>query len=256
MREKGKEKVAPPPASYARSCLIGKEKVVLPAPSCSKGKEKVEACSGVLKSTEEATSAWFFRVPRASVALPCGSSEGEACQHLWSRASTPPPFSSPHPRHQLPDRFSFKGRCYRCLGRSHHASQCRDPIRCVRCYKSGHLARSCMNRLPRELYRAMRARPSYLSAFVPLFDDFAGRQNRRRNAILADVVSPANLGHFPQDTIANGLANRFGGSPSDFHVATYREREFVIFLPEWVPCDQLLRREILSLGALRLRCFR
>nr|CAD1844981.1 unnamed protein product [Ananas comosus var. bracteatus] len=112
-----------------------------------------------------------------------------------------------------------------------------------------------MQRLPMAIYRAMRARPSYLNAFVPLSDDFRVRQTRRRNAILVDVLPPANLGHFPQDTIANALANRFGGFPTDFHVARYRERDFVVFLPEWVPCDQLLRRDTVSLGNFRLACF-
>nr|CAD1840439.1 unnamed protein product [Ananas comosus var. bracteatus] len=56
-------------------------------------------------------------------------------------------------------------------------------------------------------------------------------------------------------TIANKLASRFGGFPSDFHVAKYSERDFVIFLPKWVQCDQLIRREILSLDDLRLQCF-
>nr|CAD1842439.1 unnamed protein product [Ananas comosus var. bracteatus] len=45
------------------------------------------------------------------------------------------------------------------------------------------------------------------------------------------------------------------GFPSDFHVARYRERDFVAFLPEWVPCKQLLRRKSLSLGSLQFRCF-
>lgn len=101
----------------------------------------------------------------------------------------------------------------------------------------------------------MRARPAYLNAFVPRSDDFSARQNRRRNAILADVLPPANLGHFPQQTVANSLASRFGGFPTDFHVAKYSERDYVVFLPEWVPCDQLLRRETISLGEVRLRCF-
>nr|CAD1825933.1 unnamed protein product [Ananas comosus var. bracteatus] len=101
---------------------------------------------------------------------------------------------------------------------------------------------------PLGVYRAMRARSSYLSAFVPLSNDFFARQNRRRNAILVDVIPPSNLGHFPQDSIANGLASRFGGYPSDFHVARYRERDYVVFLSEWVPCEQLLRRETLTRG--------
>nr|CAD1844238.1 unnamed protein product [Ananas comosus var. bracteatus] len=99
------------------------------------------------------------------------------------------------------------------------------------------------------------ARPSYLRAFVPLFDDFTSRQNRRRNAILVDVLPPANLGRFSQDTITNELANRFGGYPNDFHVARYSERDYVLFLPEWVPTERLIRRDVLNLGAFQLRCF-
>nr|CAD1838796.1 unnamed protein product [Ananas comosus var. bracteatus] len=152
-------------------------------------------------------------------------------------------------------KTSFRGRCYRCLGTNHWASSCCGPLRCVRCFKAGHIARSCMDRLPMAVYRAMRARPSYLSAFVPRTDDFHTRQNRCHNAILVDVLPPKRLGHFPHETIANRLASRFRGFPSDFHVAKHRQREFVIFLPEWVPADQLIRREILSLEDLRLQCF-
>nr|CAD1842547.1 unnamed protein product [Ananas comosus var. bracteatus] len=154
-----------------------------------------------------------------------------------------------------PGSVSFKGRCYRCLDTDHRAAFCKAPIRCLRCRKTGHIARACMDRLPMSVYRAMRARPSYLSAFVPLSEDFFARQNRRRNAMLVDVLPPRTLGHFPQETIANKLASRFGGLPADFHVARYSERDFVIFLPEWVPSDQLIRREILSLDNLRLRCY-
>lgn len=76
--------------------------------------------------------------------------------------------------------------------------------------KMDHKARDSMDRLPLKAYRAMRARRAYMCAFVPLSEDFFARQNRRRNAILVDVIPPAYLGHFPQDTIAHGLANRFG----------------------------------------------
>nr|CAD1824945.1 unnamed protein product [Ananas comosus var. bracteatus] len=81
------------------------------------------------------------------------------------------------------------------------------------------------------------------------------RQNRYRNAILVDVLPPKNLGHFPQETLANRLASRFGGFPSDFHVAKFSQRDYVIILPEWVPAAQLVHREILSLDNLRLQCF-
>lgn len=140
-------------------------------------------------------------------------------------------------------RFSFKGWCFRCLGKDHLASHCRDPFWCTRCFKSGHKARLCVNRLLINVYWAMHACLAYLSAFIPLFDDFF------------DVILPANLGYFPQDAIANGLASRFGGYPTDFHVARYSEQDFIIFLPEWVPSDHLIHMDVLNLGELRLRCF-
>lgn len=142
-----------------------------------------------------------------------------------------------------PGSISFSRRCYRCLGTNHRASNCRAPFRCWRCNKPSHCARNYMERFSMSVYRAMRARPSYLSAFVPLSEDFHTRQNWCRNAILVDVLPPRNLGHFPQESIA------------DFHVARYSECDFIIFLPEWVPSAQLLCREILSLDDLKLQCF-
>nr|CAD1843610.1 unnamed protein product [Ananas comosus var. bracteatus] len=158
------------------------------------------------------------------------------------------------PVFNTPPKSFFTGKCFRCLGTNHRAASCREPLRCAWCFKMGHVARSCMDRLPMAVYREMRARPFYLSAFVPLTEDFYTRQNRCRNAILVDVLPPKNLGHFAQETIANRLASRFGGFSTDFHVAKFSQREFLIFLPEWVPADQLIRREILSLDNLRLHC--
>uniref|UniRef100_A0ACD5TNK3 Uncharacterized protein n=1 Tax=Avena sativa TaxID=4498 RepID=A0ACD5TNK3_AVESA len=40
----------------------------------------------------------------------------------------------------------LNGRCFRCLykGRhNHRASECRDPVKCRRCFRSGHRARTC-----------------------------------------------------------------------------------------------------------------
>nr|CAD1843468.1 unnamed protein product [Ananas comosus var. bracteatus] len=113
----------------------------------------------------------------------------------------PPAISHLHsPLRSLPSfgRPSFAGKCLRCLGRDHRVSTCRDPIWCRRCFKLGHFARYCMNQLPMNVYRAMRARPTYLSAFVPLSEDFFARQKRRHNAVVVDMASPANLGHFPR----------------------------------------------------------
>lgn len=131
------------------------------------------------------------------------------------RSSSTSSFSPSAARGFISRRRSLIGRCFRCLDRSHRVSHCREPVRCLRCFKFGHFARNCMQRLPMAVYRAMRARPAYLNAFIPLTDDFLARQNTRRNAILVDVLPPSNLGHFPQETIANGMASRFGGFPTD-----------------------------------------
>nr|CAD1831137.1 unnamed protein product [Ananas comosus var. bracteatus] len=136
---------------------------------------------------------------------------------------TPTPIPSHHQRRAqslhlfpaTPASISRSGRCFRCLGYDHRASNCRGPIRYLRCYKTGHIARACMEQsLPQ--CNTGRCTPT------------------------------KNLGHFPQETIANRLVARFGGFPSDFHVARYSKRDFVIFLPEWVPSHQLLSREIIS----------
>lgn len=112
-----------------------------------------------------------------------------------------------------------------------------------------------MDRLPMDICRAMRARLAYLNTFVPLSANFFTRQNRHSNAILMDVAPHAYLNHFAQETIANGLANRFGGYPTDFLMSRYKERDFVVFLPEWVQSDSLIHRQMISLGELRLRCY-
>lgn len=112
-----------------------------------------------------------------------------------------------------------------------------------------------MDRLPMNVYRTMRARPAYINAFDPLSDDFFARQNRRHNAILVDMVPPVNLDHLALETIENGLANRFKGYLTNFLVARYSERDFIVFLLEYVQSESLIGREIISLGDFRLRCF-
>ena len=37
----------------------------------------------------------------------------------------------------------FAGRCFRCLGSDHKVANCRDPLRCLACWRFGHLARNC-----------------------------------------------------------------------------------------------------------------
>nr|CAD1825912.1 unnamed protein product [Ananas comosus var. bracteatus] len=92
--------------------------------------------------------------------------------------------------------------------------------RCATCFIAGHKARACIDHPSMNVYRAIRARPAYLNAFIPFSEEFFAKQKRRCNAILVDVVPSANLGHFLQEIIANRLANRFGGYPTDFLVAS------------------------------------
>nr|CAD1844430.1 unnamed protein product [Ananas comosus var. bracteatus] len=121
-------------------------------------------------------------------------------------------------------------RCYRCLASDHTVATCRDPVRCYRACSSGQ-------------------------GFVPYTDEYFRRVELRRNAILADVIQPANLGPDPISTIKTALASRFGGYKEDFAVARSRERHFVIFLPEWVPAAVLIRREVLTLNDFWIRCW-
>lgn len=91
--------------------------------------------------------------------------------------------------------------------------------------------------------------------FVPYTEEYLRRIELRQNAILADVIEPANLGQEPITVIKTALANRFGGYTKDFAVARCRERDYAIFLPDWVPADTLIRRQILTLNGFWLRCW-
>ncbi len=150
-------------------------------------------------------------------------------------------------------------RCFRCLSSDHLVRYCRDPVRCSRCSRTGHRARLCpsrqqqLHRPSMQRYRGFR--PVSLKAFIPLSEDFHIRHNQCKNAVLADVTGRSNLGHFPQATIAADLAARFGGFPTDFLVATYRPRDYVIILPEWVNSDSLTNCGLLRLHHCRLNCF-
>lgn len=141
-------------------------------------------------------------------------------------------FNSPPPRtpkdHFAPaKKVSFAGRCFRCLGRDHRAAKCRDPVRCAICLRTGHKAKQCRAE-DRGLQSKMdkgqlvRDRLPSIKAFVPLTEEFFERREQRRNALLVDVVGPSNLGHKRQGSIANGLARRFGGYPTDFLVARHQ----------------------------------
>lgn len=106
------------------------------------------------------------------------------------------------------------------------------------CREGGSETESIMHRAQQG-----RGRTPLLKTFVPYTDEYLRRRDLRRNAMLVDVIRPANLGRSLQQTIATAMANRFGGYSSDFFVAKYRDREFAIFLPNnWVSAEMLIRR--------------
>ncbi len=94
-----------------------------------------------------------------------------------------------------------------------------------------------------------------MKAFVSYSDGYLTREQQRRNAVLANVVGAARLGHFPQGVIATDLANCFGGFPNDFLVARHRVRDFVLFLSVWMRPEDLISRGTLRLDNCRLKCF-
>lgn len=151
-------------------------------------------------------------------------------------------------------------RCFRCLATDHSVAVCRDPVRCLRCRRTGHRAQACKEKAvfnKGDMNRAAnpRGREPQHKVFVPYTEEYLRRVELRRNAILADVIEPANLGPNPITVIKTALASRFGGYTEDFAVARCRERDYAIFLPDWVPAEVLIRREILTLNGFWLRCW-
>lgn len=105
----------------------------------------------------------------------------------------------------------------------------------------------------KEVHRRERAPIPKL--YVSYTDEYLWRIQMRRNAILANVIQLANLGPDPVSFVENSLASRFGEYTEDFAVARCRERDFAIFLPKWVPASVLVRREVLTLNDVWIRCF-
>ncbi len=167
-------------------------------------------------------------------------------------------------RSRYPVRFQKERRCFRCLARDHGVAACRDPIRCRACWRFGHRERQCRRRsqekkvvatmnVPRVHRR--RARPTSLKSFIPFSEEFIRRADMRENAMLVDIVQPGDLGPAPQQTLATALARRFGGYAHDFFVARYSVHDFAIILPGWVESATLIRRHLVTLDNIWLRCF-
>lgn len=151
-------------------------------------------------------------------------------------------------------------RCSRCVGCDHKAVACRYPIRCLRCPKTSHMARLCkegVNDRKGNMFRAQhtRGRAAVTRTYVPYTEEYFTRRELRQNAVPVEIVDAANIGHSPQLSIANALADQFGGYPTNFMVAKYREHSFAIFLPQWVLTETLVWRQTITLEGFWLRCY-
>ncbi len=157
-------------------------------------------------------------------------------------------------------------RCYRWLASDHFVAACRDLVRCLSCRKIGHRA-SHYNRAahkkegePKSVFimeRENHKRGRVLSskAYIPYTEEFLRRSELKCNAMLVDVVQPADLGLVPQQTLANALTRRFGGYSHNFFVARYRKSDYMIILPGWVPTETLIRRHLITLEDIWLRFY-
>ncbi len=94
-----------------------------------------------------------------------------------------------------------------------------------------------------------------MKSYILYIEEFLRRAELKRNALLADVVQPSDLGPNPQQTLADAPARRFGGYSHDFFVTRFRESDFAIILPGWVSADTLIRRHLITLEATWLRCY-
>ncbi|KAK1648108.1 hypothetical protein QYE76_065913 [Lolium multiflorum] len=59
------------------------------------------------------------------------------------RANAPPATGVMRPSRSHHHKKRLRGECFKCLSSSHHISDCRDPVRCRSCRRSGHIAKEC-----------------------------------------------------------------------------------------------------------------
>lgn len=143
----------------------------------------------------------------ANVPNPEASYKEAFLQHVQQPESVKPLKLAHHTSHfHIPN---LMGRCFRCLAKDHKIRECREPRRCTLCFRFGHPARYCRKcgAVGREkMQHALHFRPPLIKVFIPLTEGFHSRQNLCRNIVLANIIGPANLGHYHQETIANDFA--------------------------------------------------
>lgn len=178
-----------------------------------------------------------------------------SCPHMLHLS--PPLLLGPPPTPSLPlnpPKFllnpSRNGRCFRCFERGHFAARCREPRRCLFCMRFGHSARFCRLRsaslVPTIEPRPTTARPLSSAAFLPFRPQSTGQPSLSGCVALVDVVGQ-HLGD-SLDFLPRGLVARFGGSPSDYRVAFFRDSSSAVFFPSWVARESAIGRSPIPLG--------
>ncbi|KAK1650607.1 hypothetical protein QYE76_068412 [Lolium multiflorum] len=59
------------------------------------------------------------------------------------RSNAPPATGVMRPSRFPLHKKRLRGECFKCLSPGHHVSDCRDPVRCRSCRRSGHIAKVC-----------------------------------------------------------------------------------------------------------------
>ncbi|KAM0925856.1 hypothetical protein ACQ4PT_003775 [Festuca glaucescens] len=118
-----------------------------------------------------------------------------------------------------PSRFPLhkkrlRGECFKCLSPGHHVSDCRDPVRCCSCRRSGHIAKECR----------------------------AGPSPRRTAEVRLHHPPPSALSSRPSPS-------RMASRPGEAHRRPARSTAVIVCTPESESAAQLLHSKALVLTA-------
>lgn len=185
-----------------------------------------------------------------------------ATQRTPLRPTTSHP-TSPTRRHgKLPG--SLQGKCIRCLASDHFAAQCRDPIKCFACGRSGQKAALCTRTRQPAAARTPAPNLSDTSSFPPL-----PRVTKVRDGDAAArpfesfVISPSTRGmdrelarlskdrpHVSLATVKDAFCSEFGVRPEDIKVAKHFLEDFFIEFEHRHHRDAATGRRNLNYGNL------